>query len=316
MKNKNGENLLTTGEVSGILGLSQQTVIRLCDNGVLEHKKDPSNRRRNIAVKGLIDFVDLHSIPKLMVLSNLEKREMNPNEFGIDGLVGNGMFQFHTPTKLYTTGQAAQLLQININSVIRGVDCNRLGGYRIPINGKFRMITADAIARTFDSGNFPFELIPHTTISLDYPNGWEGCKENSLNGKSISYRSNNNIQEISYRSKNTGLYLLEENQRTKLFLLGTESPNYTGEILPRKEHLSRIYQYLVDCNSHLRKDKRTEDLVISTKNRFLDSFEGEFDKCQNSYMERPKHLEPTYDEKLMLSTRKAKKRINQENQRI
>lgn len=64
--------------------------------------------------------------------------------------------------KVFTTGEVARLLGVNINTVIKWFDSGALGGFRLPTSNE-RRITIIAL-RKFMSGNrFPMDLLEEDT---------------------------------------------------------------------------------------------------------------------------------------------------------
>lgn len=58
-----GSEVMTTGEAAGALGISQQTVIRLCDDGSLESFRIPGSKHRRISLAVVVEFSAERNIP-------------------------------------------------------------------------------------------------------------------------------------------------------------------------------------------------------------------------------------------------------------
>lgn len=92
----------TTKQVSRISRIAPKTVAKLIDNNYLKGFKIPGSKHRRILGNFLIEFMKK-----------------------------NGMYEY-IGERIYTTGEAAKLCRISIQSIIRCFDKKMLKGYRIP----------------------------------------------------------------------------------------------------------------------------------------------------------------------------------------
>ena len=61
---------LTTGEVSKICNVSQKTVIKWFDDGLLEGYKIPGTKDRRVPIKSLNEFIQKNNIPISVLSTN------------------------------------------------------------------------------------------------------------------------------------------------------------------------------------------------------------------------------------------------------
>jgi excisionase family DNA binding protein len=101
------EENYTTGEVREMTGMCGRTIRRCFDDGYLRGFMIPGSNHRRIPGKYLREFVE----------------EYSTGEYGSDsGLVG----------KKYTTGQAAKICNVSLQTINRNIDERRLEGVRLP----------------------------------------------------------------------------------------------------------------------------------------------------------------------------------------
>lgn len=60
---KNDKTVFTTGEAARMCRVSQQTIIRCFDNGLLKGFRVPGSKFRRIPRERLIEFMNEHGIP-------------------------------------------------------------------------------------------------------------------------------------------------------------------------------------------------------------------------------------------------------------
>ena len=68
--------------------------------------------------------------------------------------------------KIYTTGEVAKLLGININTVIKWFDDGKIEGFRLP-GSRERRITHNALLQFMNGNNIPLELIQNSSPDSD-----------------------------------------------------------------------------------------------------------------------------------------------------
>ena len=68
--------------------------------------------------------------------------------------------------KIYTTGEVAKLLGININTVIKWFDDGKIEGFRLP-GSRERRITHSALLQFMNGNNIPLELIQNSSPDSD-----------------------------------------------------------------------------------------------------------------------------------------------------
>lgn len=259
---------LSTGDVSNIFQFSTQHAIRLCNRGLLDHHT-VGRRDRRIKVEALVDFVrskfNSSRYPLQQLLYFMEVVGLNPELYGLNGLAGRGGLRFHVQEKLYSSGEAAVLMSSTITTINRRVDNSKLEGYRLP-NSKFRRVLATGVARHVRDNHITlpdnYEVAASPGI-ISFPDPYLGYKrdrgewlngvkvaDDSIENQSVWYRGDNRAKEVSVRqNEDYGLYVkLAErelrNPRIDLILLGSANKTLEGGILPREEHLKRVYDLL------------------------------------------------------------------------
>lgn len=60
--------------------------------------------------------------------------------------------------RIFTTGEVAKLLSVNINTIIRWFDSGRIQGYRLP-TGRDRRIPMDSLKAFMVANSFPLDLL-------------------------------------------------------------------------------------------------------------------------------------------------------------
>ena len=122
--------VLTTGDVSRICGFSQQTAIRCIDEGLIEGAYFvPLSRHRRVPRSALYKFM----------------RDT--------GISGNG-------EQLFTTGEVARICGLSQAKIIKCFDAKKLGGFRIPIRGRFRLIPWSAVKKFLENYDIPANNLP------------------------------------------------------------------------------------------------------------------------------------------------------------
>ncbi len=301
---------LTTGDVANVMQFSQQHVIRLCDSegSGLKCWNVPDSKYRKIHVPGLVDFVvnkwkDLKSdYPLQSILRFFEVVGIDPSDYNIDRLVGRDGLRLYVGERLYTTGEAADLIWKSQQQTIRYVDKNNIEGYRLP-NSKFRMVPSSTIVRYTIDKNIELSTGLGDVISqenINYPDPylgisdsnpiWKDGVEIARDGeKSVWYREKDNYVEFSFRKgNNRGFYVKrpldnkddskEESKdqgRRYALLLGKEARLEDGSPLPRKEHRHSLYKWLAGGYSLLVENSCAErslidEALVHLENTFKD----------------------------------------------
>lgn len=128
---KSQPDLLTTVEAAKICGFSQQIIIDCIDKGILKGTYNvPDSSHRRIPRACLEDFMKDEGIPDC------------------------------SKERLFTTGEAAKICNISQQQIIRYFNKGVLGGYRIPINGKFRKIPRSCLVKFMEDNGIPTDLLP------------------------------------------------------------------------------------------------------------------------------------------------------------
>jgi two-component system OmpR family response regulator len=68
---------LTTGDCSRITGLSQQTIIRAIDKGLLVGFRVPGSKHRRVTKESLKSFAELNGMPEAVILLLTERESSN-----------------------------------------------------------------------------------------------------------------------------------------------------------------------------------------------------------------------------------------------
>jgi len=292
------KGVLTTGNVKDILQVSQQTVIRTYDDGWFGKFKIPGSTHRRIIVSDFVDGLrdnwgDFNKqYPQRQLLHLMEVLDLDQRHYGLDGFAGGGGIRFHVQEDVFSTGETSDRKGASQQAVIRGVDNDRLEGYRGP-NMKHRRITAGAVVRYFKSENAELdeevmkvstpELITYSGISRDKDKNIIEWTENDkvthdISGKAVWYRSiGDNVHEFSIRNEeqDSGLYVKfsdmgAENPIIYLTLLGKAGAYGEKSVLERDDVLSRVNGFLGIGSSlieNFHKDDKGEILKVLKKVR-------------------------------------------------
>lgn len=124
----------TTKQVAKLLGVCKNTVCVLFDKGELEGYRNGSFNDICIRQRGLISFLEKHKVPFILWDDEI-----------------------HTDEKYYTTGQAAKISGLSVNTIIRRFDSGKLKGFRIP-GSRFRRIFKLPFIAFLEENSIPFVL--------------------------------------------------------------------------------------------------------------------------------------------------------------
>jgi len=81
------EPIYTTGQVAARLRVSQQTVIRSIDSGLLNGFHVPGSKHRRVSHQALVDFIRVHNLPAPELLGPMRLTlEQTDEEIGIGGV--------------------------------------------------------------------------------------------------------------------------------------------------------------------------------------------------------------------------------------
>lgn len=262
---------LTPGEVARVLQISPFNVIRLCraksslyEGFWLENQRTKGGFRR-IKIDGFVNSLKKRwddfkkPYPQRQLHHFMEIAGLNPEDYGLKGLAGEGGLRFHTLERTYTTCEVADLIRISQLTVTRCFDRGIFEGYKLP-NSKFRRIPAGVVAGYIRDKRVPLkdgveiesspEIVTYSDPYLGYEKGkrWkDGTKVAEDNGgQSVWYRCLDRVYEVSIRQgEDYGLYIKlvgieESNPRIDMILLGKANRNSEEGILPKKEHLERV----------------------------------------------------------------------------
>lgn len=303
---------LTTGHIADILQFSQQHAIRLCDGNILEHSYVPGSNHRRIQVEQLVSFIKRGyanlktDYPTQQLLHFMEVVGLSPESYNLFRLTGKNGLRFHTQQALYSTGEVANLMGVNNIITIYLVDVGQLEGYKLP-NSNDRRVLASAVARYVRDNKIRLEenveiatspeIItfpdPYLGYGRDIGEWLKGSKvaDNINEKQSVWYRYNDGIHEVSIRqNEDWGLYvklveIVGSNPRIDLILLG-EARKLDGGLLPREEHLIRVYNLLNLGKSCLNQNqggdetqqKQAYNVVDKVLTRFMELYFSEIKK--------------------------------------